>query len=189
VTDSIEWMSWHPTLPAVLAGDRAGLMWLWNAKSGKCAKAYGRHQGAVAAGGFRPDGSELWSAGEDRVLRTWSVRSGEATTTIHGQNFHRAPITAGAWSPSGALIATGDVGGVMKITKFDDTRVLGAMDAGENSIECVSVAVASMGGVATIWSTMDFTVRHALQHPAGLVAVGWHPTRPFVVTAACDGAV
>jgi hypothetical protein len=75
----------------------------------------------------------------------------------------------------------------MKIAKFDDTRVLGAMDAGEHSIESLSfspdirsvvvvvvVVVASMGGVATIWSTMGFTVRHTLQHSAGVIAVKWH---------------
>jgi WD40 repeat protein len=94
------------------------------------------------------------------------------------------------------LIATGDIGGVLKISKFDDTRVLGAMDAGEHSIESVAfspdsrwVAIASMGGAATIWSPQDFTVRHALQHPSGVTGVKWHPRRPYLVTAACDGVV
>jgi WD40 repeat protein len=94
------------------------------------------------------------------------------------------------------LIATGDVSGIVKIVKFDETQVLGSMDAGEHSLEgvCFSpdskwVAVASMGGAATIWNHVDFQMRHALAHPEGVTGVKWHPKRPFVVTACCDGAV
>jgi WD40 repeat protein len=46
-----------------------------------------------------------------------------------------------------------------------------------------------MGGTATVWSPNDFKLRHAMAHPAGVVALKWHPNRPYVVTACADGAV
>jgi WD40 repeat protein len=96
----------------------------------------------------------------------------------HGDAFHRGSICAGACSASG------------------DAKVVGSLDAGESSIECIAfapdskcVAVASMGGTATAWSPDDLKLRQAMAGPAGVVAVKWHPNRPFGVTACADGAV
>ena len=195
-TDSIEWLGWHPSLPAVLAGDRAGLTWLWNARTGKCAKVYSNHQGPVTAGGFRPNGAEIWTAGEDMILRVWSPKTGQPTLSVKGVMFHQEPITTGSTSPNGAVIATGDMSGIVKLTKFDDGRGLGQLDAGENSIEGVMfspdgrwIAVASMGGAATVWNPNDLKMRCALTHPAGVTCMRWHPKQPLLVTGCVDGAV
>jgi WD40 repeat protein len=82
------------------------------------------------------------------------------------------------------------------VVSFGEVKVLGSLDAGENSVECIAfapdnkwIAVASMGGMATVWSPIDFKLRHAMAHPAGVLAVKWHPSRHYIVTACADGAV
>lgn len=197
-TESIEWLAWHPQMPAVLAGDRAGFMWLYSAVKGKCVKVYSQHGGAVTCGGFRaPEGKEIWSAGEDMRLKTWAVVSGQATSQISGILFHSEPIIAGGCSPNGQLIATGDISGIVKISKFGGPQLQQAnLDNGDNSIEAIAfspdsklIAVASMGGAATIWNPNDSQLRHALKHPAGVTCLKWHPTQPYLITGCADGAV
>jgi len=193
-TDSIEWVNWHPTIPALLAGDRAGMIWLWNGKTGKCVKVFSCHGGAVTCGGFRANGAEIWSAGEDSTLKIWSPRTGQSTSTVHGLEFHGDPITAGHSNQN--LIVTGDITGIVHITRFDDSKVLGQSDTGEHSIEAIQFspdgkwfAVASMGGTLSIWDPNTFKSRHALVHPDGVTCFKWHPTRPFVISGCSDGNV
>lgn len=195
-TDSVEWVGWHPSLPAVIVGDRAGLIWMFSAKTGKCVKVYTGHNGPVTCGGFRSDGSEIWSAGEDQTLRIWAPKSGQATTILSGVQFHQSPITCGCNNRNGAVIATGDESGIIKIMRCDQGKIVGQLDAGENSVEKVEfsyddqyIAVASLTGTATIWSPNDLKMRHALPHPGGLTSLAWHPKKPFLVTACVDGAV
>ena len=195
-TDSINWINFHPSLPAVLAGDNTGMVWFWNAKTGKCAKVYVGHSMPSTCGSFRADGSEIWTASEDQTLRIWAPRTGATTHTLSGIQFHQAPITVGESSPTGILVATGDITGIVKIARFDDVKILGQVDAGENSVEAIHfspdqkwIGVASMGGTLSIWDANEFKMRHALLHPAGVTSFKWHPSRPFVITGCCDGAV
>jgi ribosome assembly protein SQT1 len=195
-TDSINWINFHPTLPACLAGDNTGMVWFWNAKTGKCAKVYVGHSMPTTCGSFRADGSEIWTASEDKTLRIWGPRTGATTHILNDITFHQAPITAGASSPTGILVATGDLTGIVKIARFDDVKILGQIDSGENSVEAVQfspdtawIGIASMGGTLSIWDANEFKMRHALLHPAGVTSFKWHPTRPFVVTGCADGAV
>ncbi|OHS99364.1 WD repeat protein [Tritrichomonas foetus] len=195
-TEGIEWVNWHPSLPAVLCGDSAGMIWLFSAKIGKCVKVYSSHVGPVTCGGFRSDGSEIWSAGEDMHLRIWAPKSGQATTTLSGLQWHHEPIITGCNNRNGAIIATGDMSGIVKLMRCDTGKIIGQLDTGENSVEKVEfsyddnyIAVASMGGAVTIWSPNDLKNRHALQHPGGVTSLAWHPKRPYVISACVDGAV
>lgn len=176
-TDSLEWVSWHPGIPALLGGDRAGMMWLWNAQTAKCAKVYSGHQGPVTCGGFKSDGSIIWSASEDTSLRIWSPRTAQTTTTLHGVTFHHEPIINGCCSPNGMLLATGDISGIVKVVRFEDGKILGQLDTGANTIEAVWfspdnnwIAIASMGGAVTVWSCVNLKIRHAMSHPEGVPA-------------------
>ena len=196
-TGDIEWVNWHPSLPAVLCGDATGLTWLFSAKIGKCVKVYSTHIESVTCGGFRSDGSEIWTAGKDKHLRIWAPKSGQATTVLHGSvQFHRDEITTGCNNRNGAIIATGDASGIVKLMQCDTGKVIGQLDTGENSIEKIEfsyddkyIAVASMGGTVTIWNPNDLKIRHALQHPKGVTSLSWHPKMPYVISSCADGAV
>lgn len=195
-TKEIRWINFHPSLPACLAGDEDGMAWFWNAKTGKCAKVYVGHSDVNSCGSFRADGSEIWTASYDCSLRVWSPRTGQTTAKLEGITFHQEQITAGSSSPTGILVATGDANGVVFVSRFDDVKILGKIDTGNNEVlsiqfspDCAWIAIASFGCTLSICDSNEFKIRHVLEHPDRVICVKWHPTKPYVITGCGDGAV
>lgn len=60
-------------------------------------------QAAIQDLAFTPDGAGLLSAGSDRTLRLWQLRSGRELRRLSG---HTEVVTALAFSPDGAALAT-----------------------------------------------------------------------------------
>jgi len=57
----------------------------------------------IRAVAFSPDGSTVATAGDDRLVHTWSAETGAPIDVLQG---HTAAITALAFAPSGELIST-----------------------------------------------------------------------------------
>ncbi|KAG2433437.1 hypothetical protein HXX76_008494 [Chlamydomonas incerta] len=88
------------------SGGADGAVVLWATFNGSQRAALKGHTGGIAPGGlvFSPDGAALLSlAAGDPVARLWNVAAGKLQVALEG---HRQGLLAGAFSPSGALIAT-----------------------------------------------------------------------------------
>jgi WD40 repeat protein len=57
----------------------------------------------IRAAAFSPDGSIVATAGDDRLIHTWSAETGAAIDVLKG---HNAPIAALSFSPKGELTST-----------------------------------------------------------------------------------
>ena len=62
------------------------------------------HQGLIHAVSFSPDSNSIVTAGQDRIVRLWNVKTGELIRQMEG-HFHE--VFAAAFAPDGTRIATG----------------------------------------------------------------------------------
>ena len=69
----------------------------------------GGHVAIVRGIAFTPDGKQLVSAGEDKVIRVWDLASGKTVRTMRGESILGSPgkIFAMALSPDGKWLAVG----------------------------------------------------------------------------------
>ncbi len=104
------------------AGDRSGVVHLWETRSGRLADSLTGHQGAVNAVAFR--GSKLLaSAGADGTVRVWDVQSG---TEQWRQNAHQGEALAVAFGADGRVASCGSDG---RICVFSATGATTARSA------------------------------------------------------------
>jgi WD40 repeat protein len=87
------------------------------------------HEQAVRTVRFAPDGSILASAGDDLVIRLWSMRSGKSSgrapaAPLAELTGHQQDIFALAFSPDGSLLASAGRGGDIRLWSPRTARCL-----------------------------------------------------------------
>ena len=73
---------------------------LWDAQTGRhAALAMNGHTGTVWAVSFRPDGSQIATAGADGTVKVWDAQTGGELVTLKG---HTGSVFGVSFSPDGA---------------------------------------------------------------------------------------
>jgi WD40 repeat protein len=88
---------------AVASGDYDGMVYLWDAATGRRLHTLSGHGREVSGLAFSPDGKALASASWDNSLRLWDVASGKG---LHDFRAHAGVVNAVAVAPDGRLAAT-----------------------------------------------------------------------------------
>jgi esterase/lipase superfamily enzyme/WD40 repeat protein len=165
----------------------------------------GGHMAGVKGLSFTPDGKQLVSAGDDKVIRVWDWRSGKTVRTIRGQvgPGDDGKIYAMALSPDGRWLAVGgllppspDYGairlydfatGEMKQLLLAHVGGIGALAFSPDSGRLVS---GGGDGLAIIWDVATGRVLHRLSgHADTINGVAFNAAGSHVATASDDGAL
>ncbi|MBG0831741.1 PD40 domain-containing protein [Planomonospora sp. ID67723] len=152
------------------------------------------HAGAVSQVLFTPDGRTLISAGRDRSVRLWDVRSGALLASLMG---HDTWMKAAALSPDGRTLATGGEDGVLVLWDVPGRARIAALPGHERQIREIAfspdgrtLATASDDHNVVVWDVeRRVRLRTLTGHRAAVRGVAFSPGGRTLASAGDDRAV
>lgn len=147
------------------------------------------HKDWVQALSFAPDGKQLASAGNDRVVRIWDVASGEPVATLSG---HRYPVNALAYAPDGRRLVSASTDGDMRVwdRASGAARALRAEGHAVYALAFAPNGVLATAGkdrIITLWDTAGGNIVRTLEgHTADIHALVYSPSGRSLVSAGAD---
>ncbi|GAB4242242.1 MAG: hypothetical protein OHK0028_20820 [Deltaproteobacteria bacterium] len=114
----------------------------------------GSHDSWVTSVAFRPDGSQVLSAGADATLRAWDVLTGNRVFLLDNVEL----ALAVAYGPDGRTFATGGADSVLRVRDAGNGRLLWSMPADGRILSVAyspdgrHVAAGDAGGKVRVWN-------------------------------------
>ncbi len=163
----------------------------------------GGHMALIRDIAFTPDGGQIVSASEDKVIRVWDVASGKTVRTFRGE---AAPGSAGkvyamALSPDGKWLAAGgwlpgarEDSDAIRLYDFASGRLVALLKGHENVVYGLAFSPdgrhlisGCADNTAIIWDVETKRLKHRLKgHRAEIYAVGFTADGARAVTGSLD---
>jgi ribosome assembly protein SQT1 len=196
--EDIEWAKWHSRGNAVIAGSKDGTIWLWLSHNGQCMQVFTGHGGLVNCGGFTQDGKMIITGADDCSLRVWMPKTGvckkvfdTARGAITCVSFGEDTFLAGSEDGHAYLFSQSSLKQVCVLQHAADLNAEDSL-----AVECVGFSNSSLRWMATGGMNQEMKVweqtgvcRCVCPHEGGVVALEWHPTLPYIITASLDRIV
>lgn len=156
------------------------------------------HQGRVNSGSFSPDGRQIATVGNDKLLRAWDVGSGALQFSAAG---HTDLITQAEYDASGEQITTIGKDGQLRLWQAGDGKLLATVPAhAVGAYKLVPSAdrqwaitlpypTGANDFTAKVWGLRDAQLRLTLPHPSFVRDAGFSPDGKQIATACGDGSL
>lgn len=146
-------LSFSPDGKRLAAGDRNGMLYVWDTVSGALLHQMQAHQKSVSSVEYSPDGGTLATAGYDAVARLWDARSYIELGEMIGGTFAIPEI---AFTPDGSSLAVVN-GNVIRLREAATTRFVRTI-VGEDSFYTLAfspdgsfLAAGDVNNTVSIW--------------------------------------
>ena len=158
----------------------------------------GGHMALIRGLAFTPDGKQLVSASDDKVVRVWDWQAGKTVRTIRGQvgPGEEGKIIAMALSPDGRWLAAGGQmqGNVVRLYDFPTGKLVALLRGHKNSVLRLAFSPdnkhlisGSFDGTAILWDVESYALLHRLDgHKAQIYAAGFTLGGERAVTGSYD---
>ncbi|MDE0010982.1 MAG: dockerin type I domain-containing protein [Candidatus Poribacteria bacterium] len=143
----------------------------------------GRTRSPITEVAFSHDGQLLATAGQH--VKLWEVSTQTEIATLQHSNY----VSALAFSPDGQFLATGDVGGTVKIWDIQERQVISQLDGDTVRIDTLTfspdgrtLASAGYHGLIKLWGVSDWTMLGTLQNRGTAYTLDFSPDGKALVS-------
>ena len=177
----------------VAAGDRAGVIRIWNLASGELVHTLRGHERSVEGVAFSPDDERLASVSRDQSVRLWNVRD---ESTIAVRRAHLGNVRDVVFLPHGPFISA-SWDGTLRAWDGRAARALGTLAGHDDQVTAVGISRSlarivscSRDGSTRLWRWNRFEAVPTLRgHRDRVMRVAFRGDSRRVATASNDGTV
>lgn len=153
----------------------------------------GKHDLAVAAVKFSPDGRHLATCSADRAVCVWAVGDGKRAARLYGP--HHAGVSDVAWSTDSRFVCSASDDRTVVVWEVEAGRPLKVLRGHTSHVMCVAfnrwsnvIASGSFDRSVRLWDVRTGRcIRHLPAHTDPVTAVAFHPRGDRVLSSSFDG--
>jgi eukaryotic-like serine/threonine-protein kinase len=146
---------------ALVTGDQAGVLTVWDLKTGQSLSDFQAHSDWVLGSAASPDGTLLASAGADHLVKIWNIETRKRLFTLPG---HDGKVLSLDFSPDGKLLASSGEDKSVRLWDARSGRPLATLTGHAGIVRAVRftdrqalLASGSDDGAIRLWQMQDLT--------------------------------
>ncbi|KAF2464362.1 putative WD-repeat protein [Lindgomyces ingoldianus] len=153
------------------------------------------HAGSVTAIAFSPDGKQLASASDDKMVKLWDTGSGALLQTLEG---HTDPVRAIVFSPDGEQLASASDDKMVKLWDAGSGALLQTLEGHTDWVWAIAfspdgkqLASASYDKMVKLWDAGSGVLLQTLEkgHTGSVTAIAFSPDGKQLASASGDNMV